>query len=86
MPTTCRLFDVISTAYERTSLIVTTHLPFESWTGVLGSEPLTGATLDPLTHRCRIIDTKVSMATGFCPVMANRTAQPWPLELPSGGQ
>ena len=31
------LFDVISTAYERTSMIVTTNLPFESWTEVLGS-------------------------------------------------
>ena len=36
------LFDVISTAYERTSMIVTTNLPFESWTEVLGSERLTG--------------------------------------------
>ena len=52
------LFDVISTAYERTSLIVTTNLPFESWTEILGSERLTGATLDRLTHRCRIIETK----------------------------
>ena len=52
------LFDVISSAYERTSLIVTTNLPFESWTEVLGSERLTGATLDRLTHRCRIIETK----------------------------
>jgi DNA replication protein DnaC len=52
------LFDVISTAYERTSLIVTSNLPFESWIEVLGSERLTGATLDRLTHRCRIIETK----------------------------
>ena len=52
------LFDVISTAYERTSLIVTSNLPFESWTEVLGSERLTGATLDRLTHRCLIIETK----------------------------
>jgi DNA replication protein DnaC len=52
------LFDVIATAYERTSLIVTSNLPFESWTEVLGSERLTGATLDRLTHRCRIIETK----------------------------
>ena len=52
------LFDVISTAYERTSMIVTTNLPFESLTEVLGSERLTGATLDRLTHRCRIIETK----------------------------
>ena len=47
------LFDVISTAYERTSVIVTTDLPFEQWTEVLGSERLTGAVLDRLTHRCR---------------------------------
>lgn len=52
------LFEIISRSYERLSLIVTTNLPFESWTEVLGSERLTGATLDRLTHRCRIIETK----------------------------
>ncbi len=51
------LFDVISTAYERMSLIVTTNLPFENWPEVLGSERLTGATLDRLTHRCHILET-----------------------------
>jgi DNA replication protein DnaC len=50
------LFDVISTAYERTSLIVTTNLPSENWTEVLGSERLTGAVLDRLTHRCQILE------------------------------
>ena len=52
------LFDVIATAYERNSLLVTTNLPFENWTEVLGSERLTGAALDRLTHRCHIIETK----------------------------
>ncbi|QDT35993.1 IS21-like element helper ATPase IstB [Stratiformator vulcanicus] len=51
------LFDVIATAYERYSLIVTTNLPFENWTEVLGSERLTGAALDRLTHRCHILET-----------------------------
>lgn len=51
------LFDVISTAYERSSVIVTTNLPFEQWTEVLLSERLTGATLDRLTHRCSIVET-----------------------------
>ena len=51
------LFDVIATAYERNSLIVTTNLPFENWTEVLGSERLTGAALDRLTHRCQILET-----------------------------
>jgi len=52
------LFDVISTAYERLSLLVTTNLPFENWTEVLGSERLTGATLDRLTHRCHILEAR----------------------------
>lgn len=51
------LFDIVSTAYERQSLIVTSNLPFENWTEVLGSERLTGATLDRLTHRCHILET-----------------------------
>jgi len=51
-------FDVISTAYERYSLIVTTNLAFENWTEVLGSERLTGATLDRLTHRCHILEAR----------------------------
>ena len=51
------LFDVISMAYERTSVIVTTNLPFEQWPEVLGSERLTGAVLDRLTHRCHILES-----------------------------
>src|SRR5690606_10377152 len=50
------LFDVISSAYERNSILVTTNLPFEQWTEVLGSERLTGAALDRLTHRCHILE------------------------------
>ena len=45
-------------AYERTSLLVTTNLPFAQWPEVLGSERLTGAALDRLTHRCQILETK----------------------------
>jgi len=50
------LFDVGSRAYERTSVIVTTNLPFEQWTEVMGSERLTGALLDRLTHRVTILE------------------------------
>ena len=50
------LFDVVSRAYERQSLAVTTNLPFENWVEVMGSERLTGALLDRLTHRVHIIE------------------------------
>ena len=50
------LFEVVSRAYERQSLMVTTNLPFENWTEVCGSERLTGAMLDRLTHRVHIIE------------------------------
>jgi DNA replication protein DnaC len=50
------LFEVVGRAYERTSLILTTNLPFEQWTEVLGSERLTGALLDRLTHRVHILE------------------------------
>ena len=49
------LFEVVSRAYERQSLIMTTNLPFEQWTEILGNERLTGALLDRITHRVHII-------------------------------
>jgi len=50
------LFDVVSRAYERQSLILTSNLPFEQWTEILGNERLTGALLDRLTHRVHILE------------------------------
>jgi DNA replication protein DnaC len=50
------LFEVVSRAYEHHSLMVTSNLPFEQWTEVFGSERLTGALLDRLTHRCHILE------------------------------
>ena len=50
------LFEIISRAYEHHSVMLTTNLAFEQWTEVFGSERLTGALLDRLTHRCHIIE------------------------------
>jgi DNA replication protein DnaC len=47
---------LLRSAYEKTSVIVTTNLPFERWTEVLGSERLVGATLDRLTHHCHLLE------------------------------
>jgi len=50
------LFEVVSRAYERQSIILTTNLPFENWTEILGNERMTGALLDRITHRVHIVE------------------------------
>ena len=50
------LFEVFSQRYERGSTLVTSNLPFAAWTEVLGSERLTGALLDRLTHHVHILE------------------------------
>ena len=49
------LFEVFSQRYERGAILVTTNLPFDEWTEVFGSELLTGALLDRITHHVHIL-------------------------------
>lgn len=76
------LFEVFSQRYERGSTIVTSNLPFEDWTSVLGSERLTGALLDRLTHHVHILTMngdsyrlKQSSGRRRSPAPAKRAAQ-----------
>ena len=50
------LFEVFSRRYERGATLVTSNLPFDEWTEVFGSERLTGALLNRLTHHVHIIE------------------------------
>ena len=50
------LFEVFGQRYERGSTLVTSNLPFDEWTEVLGGERLTGALLDRLTHHVHILE------------------------------
>ena len=50
------MFQFCSTLHERVALIVTTNLKFADWTQVFGSEQLTAALLDRLTHKAHILE------------------------------
>jgi DNA replication protein DnaC len=50
------LFEVFSQRYECGSTMVTSNLPFDEWTETFGSERLTGALLDRLTHHVNILE------------------------------
>ena len=57
--TTGRIWSSIrstSQRYERGATLVTSNLPFDEWTEVFGSERLTGALLDRLTHHVHILE------------------------------
>lgn len=50
------LFELISQRYERGATLITSNLPFDEWTEIFGSERLTGALLDRLTHHVDILE------------------------------
>ena len=50
------LFELISQRYQRGSTLITSNLPFDEWTETFGTERLTGALLDRLTHHVNILE------------------------------
>jgi DNA replication protein DnaC len=50
------LFELISQRYERGATLITSNLPFDEWTETLGSERLTGALPDRVTHHVNILE------------------------------
>ena len=50
--------EVFSQRYERGATLVTSNLPFDEWTSIFGSERLTGAMLDRLTHHVHILESR----------------------------
>lgn len=74
------LFEVFSQRYERGSAIVTSNLPFQDWTSVLGSERLTGVLLDRLTHHVHILTMngdsyRLNQSARLCRAAAARAEQ-----------
>jgi DNA replication protein DnaC len=50
------LFERISQRYEQGAILITSDLPFDEWTETFGSERLTAALFDRLSHRVSILE------------------------------
>ena len=48
--------EVFNQRYQQSSILVTTNLPFDEWTGVFRSERLTGGLPDRLTHLVHVME------------------------------
>ena len=46
----------MSQRYERAAVLIASNLPFDEWTETFGSERLTEALLDRLTHHVHILE------------------------------
>ena len=51
------LFELFSKLYEKTSLIITTHLTFDEWAPLFGGAKSSKAIIDRVTHHCKIMET-----------------------------
>lgn len=50
------LFELISQAYERRSLIITCNQPFTEWDAIFPDKSMTVAAVDRLVHHASIIE------------------------------
>lgn len=48
-------FQLISTLYENTSVVITSNKGFDGWAEILGDGILATALLDRLTHKCQVL-------------------------------
>ena len=49
------LFQVISAAYERQSVVFTTNLEFSMWGSVFGDDQMAAAVIDRVVHHGRLV-------------------------------
>ena len=51
------LFHLLSKLYERTSVLITTHLTLAEWANAFGEVKVSTALLDRLTHHRHVVET-----------------------------
>lgn len=70
---TSALFELISTRYERRSMLITANQPFGEWGSIFPDEAMTVAAVDRLVHRATIFELNVESYRRRTAVAATQT-------------
>ena len=54
------MFSLVSSRYERASMIVTSNKPFSAWGEIFGDDAVATAMLDRLVHHAEILASKAT--------------------------
>ena len=52
------MFSLVSSRYERASMIVTSNKPFSAWGEIFGDDAVAAAMIDRLVHHAEILTLK----------------------------
>jgi DNA replication protein DnaC len=54
------LFTLLAERYERSSVLLSSNLPFSKWEGIFKDPMTTAAAIDRLVHHCVILELNIS--------------------------
>ena len=53
------LFTLLADKYEKTSIMISSNLPFSGWEKIFKDPMITAATIDRLVHHCVILEMNI---------------------------
>jgi len=56
------MFELVSSRYERASMVVTSNKPFSRWGETFGDDVVAAAMIDRLVHHAEILNIKGTQA------------------------
>ena len=69
------MFVLVSSRYERASMIVTSNKPFSRWGEIFGDDIVAAAMIDRLVHHAEIVDHRGNAGLNYRSVLAFKVSR-----------